>query len=158
MENTISDSELAELRANPTINQMPEKAIQYVELTVTSAELLALNTAAKTLVAAPGAGYVLEFLSALLILDYNSAAYATNGDLTINNETGTALSNTVQLANLLAATADKMVQLVALEVANAGNVLLENEAIELTCATGDPVTGDSPLRVKVAYRVHETGL
>lgn len=157
MEHTLSDEKLEDFE-NIDTDELPEQSIQYAEVEVTSAELLALNSTPKTLVPAPGAGKVLEFISAILILDYESAAYATNGDLTVQNETGTALSNTVLLANLLAATADKMVRLVALDTADTGVVLLENEAIQLGCATGDPVTGDSPLRVKVAYRVHATGL
>jgi len=157
MENTVSDAEIASFR-ELAAGILPESSIRYVEAIVTSAELKALFTTPKELVPAPGAGKVLEFISATLILDYVSAAYATNGNLTVNNETGTAQSNTVLLANLLAATADKMVQLVALATADTGIVLLENEALELTCATGNPITGDSPVRVKVAYRIHNTAL
>jgi hypothetical protein len=131
--------------------------IKYAEVAVTSAEILALNTTAKTLVAAPGAGYVLEFLSAVLILDYNSAAYATNGDLSVreNDASGTALSDTVALADFLAKTADTIQNV---QVLSADTALLANKAMVLSCATGDPATGDSPVRVKVNYRIHETGL
>lgn len=155
MENTISDS------TKTFIEQYigeSERRVKYAEVVVTSAELLALYTTPKTLVAAPGAGKVLEFISAVLILDYNSAAYATNGDLSVANETGTALSNDVLLANLLAKTADTMIQLNALNPDNTGVAVLEDEALELVCATGNPATGDSPIRVKVAYREHLTGL
>ena len=152
MENTISDEELADLR------ELVTNKIQYATVEITSAELLASFTTPVPLVPSPGGGKVLEFLSAALILTYNSAAYAANGNLTIQNETGTALSNTVTLANLLAATADKAVQLVALDTASTGIVLLENEGIELACATGNPTTGDSPLRIRIAYRTHDTGL
>ncbi len=157
MEHTISTAELEDFRVLD-VNELPEKGLQYGEGVVSSAEILALFTTAKTLVPAPGVGKVIEFISAILIVDYGSAAYATNGNLTVANETGTAYSNTVLLANLLAATADKMVQLMALDVADTGIVLLENEALELTCATGNPATGDSPMRYKIMYRVHETGL
>jgi hypothetical protein len=157
VQHTISSEELADFRVLD-VDELPEKGLQYAEGVVTTAEILNLNTAAKTLVPAPGAGKVLEFIAAVLILDFESAAYDTNGNLTINNETGTAMSNTVLLANLLGATADKMVQLMALDSADTGIVLIEDEAIQLTCATGDPANGDSPLRYKIMYRVHETGL
>lgn len=157
MERTISQEDYEDFK-ELELGEIPMQALRYAEVTVTPAEILALNATPKTLVPAPGPGYVHEFISAILILDYVSAAYATNGDLTVKNETGASLSNTVLLANLLAATADKMVQLQALDTADAGVVLAEDEAIQLTCATGDPVTGDSPLRVKVVYRTHETGL
>lgn len=156
-ENTISDEELADFRVLE-VDELPEKGLVYAEGVVTPAEILALFTTPKTLVPSPGAGKAIEFISAVLILDYETAAYATNGNLTVANETGTAYSNTVLLANLLAATADKMVQLMALDAADTGIVLLEDEGLELTCATGNPATGDSPLRYKIMYRVHETGL
>jgi hypothetical protein len=156
-ENTISDAELADFKVLE-VDELPEKGLVYGEGVITTGEIKALNTTPKVLVPAPGAGKVIEFISAVFILDYVSAAYATYGDLTIANETGTAQSNTVLLANFLAATADKMVQLMALDAADTGIVLEENEALELTCATGDPITGDSPVRYKIMYRIHETGL
>lgn len=157
MERTISDADYADFK-ELELGEIPIQAMRYAEVTVSPAELLALFTTPKELVPAPGPGYVHELISATLILDYESAAYATNGNLTLTNETGTALSNTVLLANLLAATADKIVQLGALDAADTGVVALENEGIQLRCATGNPTAGDSPLRVKTVYRTHETGL
>jgi hypothetical protein len=156
VEHTISTEELEDFRTLE-VDELPEKGLVYGEGVITAAEILALNSTPKTLVPAPGAGKAIEFISAVLILDWETIAYATNGNITINNETGTAYSNTVLLANFLAATADKMVQLMALDSADTGIVLLEDEALQLTCATGDPVNGDSPVRYKVMYRVHETG-
>lgn len=157
VEHTISTEELLDFRTLE-VDELPEKGLQYGEGVITSAEILALNSTPKVLVPAPGAGKVIEFISLVMILDWETTAYDTNGNLTVANETGTPQSNTVLLANLLAATADKMVQLMALDAADIGIVLAENEALELTCATGNPATGDSPIRYKVMYRVHETGL
>lgn len=170
MENTVSDSELSGLH-NITADEiatalaasqaaLPVTSVQYAEVALTSTEIKALYTTPKTLVAAPGAGKVLEFLSAVLILDYGTAAYATNGDLTVKqtNGSGVALSNTVLLANLLAATADKIVALEPAGAADTGEALTANAAIVLACGTGNPATGDGVMRVKVAYRVHTTGL
>lgn len=129
----------------------------YAEVLVSSAEILALNTTQKTIVAAPGAGYTIEFISAVLILDYVSAAYATNGALTFRetSDAGTALSDEVPLADFLDETADTMMTCQAL---SANIALTENAPLVLSCATGDPATGDSPVRVKCAYRIHATGL
>lgn len=157
MEHTISTEELLDFRVLE-VHELPEKGLQYAEGVLTPAEILNLNTAAKVLVPSPGAGKVLEFIAAVLILDYESAAYATNGDISVANETGTALSNDVLLANLLAKTADAIVRINALNPDDTGVELVEDEAIELVCATGDPITGNSPVRYKIMYRVHETGL
>ena len=123
---------------------------------VSSAELLALSTTPKELVEAPGADKVVELLSAVFFVDYNSAAYATYGDLTINlHTTGTAISNTLDLADLLAKTADTYVRLPVAD--DEETVLQDNEALELRVATGNPVTGDSPIKVALQYRIHDFG-
>lgn len=131
--------------------------VKYAEVSLTAAEIKALNTTAKTLVAAPGAGYVLEFISAVLILDHGGTDYATNGNLSIRetNAAGTALSDTAAEGDFLFASADaiRCVQALSADVA-----LLANKAMVLSCATGDPATGNGVLRVKVAYRIHTTGL
>ncbi len=108
------------------------------------------------IVGAPGAGYAIELLSAVLILDYGTTAYAANGNLSIQTKTtNTALSDTVAEADFLFSTADDMRVVQAL---SADAQLDPGEALELVCATGNPTTGDSTMRVRVMYRVHPTGL
>lgn len=125
----------------------------YKAVTISTAQVLAANTTPVELVAAPGAGKCLEFLSAAMFIDYNSATYATNGDITIQTgTTGTAQSDTVAAADFLFKTADfyRMVQ-----VLSADTQLDANESLVWAVGTGDPVTGDSPVYVHVAYRVHD---
>src|SRR3990167_9576531 len=57
--------------------------IQYAEVAVTVAEMLAVRATPKTLVAAPGAGYALEFVSAVFIYDYAAAFTETDDNLAI---------------------------------------------------------------------------
>jgi len=121
---------------------------------VSSAELLALSDTVKELVEAPGVGKVLELLSAVFFLDYNSAAYATYGDLTINlHTTGTAISNTLVSADLLEKTADTYVRLAVKD--DEETVLQDNEALELRVGTGNPTAGDSPIKIAILYRIHD---
>ncbi|MEA2066016.1 MAG: hypothetical protein U9O65_02780 [Thermotogota bacterium] len=139
-----------------TSGKIAQNVIQTASVDITTGEILALNTTPQELVAAPGAGYVIEFISAVLILDYNSAAYATNGDLSIQTDTtNTTLSDTVGLSDFLAQTADTIR---TVQVLSADTNLDANEALELFCGTGDPATGDSPITVKVTYRILATGL
>lgn len=131
--------------------------VVYSEISLTPAEILALNAAPKTLVPSPGAGYVLEFLSAVFILDYNTTAYATNGDITVHytDGSGVAVSDTIALTDFLDETADTIRNC---QVLSADTAMIANAPLVLNCATGNPTAGDSPVRVKVAYRIHATGL
>jgi hypothetical protein len=152
-ENTLEDSLVSKVNS---LVQHVDNRVQYAEILVSSAEILALNATPKELVAAPGAGKVLELLSAVLILDFNTTAYAVNGVLSVRetDDAGTALSETVTLANFLAQTADTIRTLQPA----AGHALAENTPMVLSAATGETTNGDSPVRVKIAYRVHSTGL
>ncbi len=129
------------------------RPIQYTRVRVTSAEILALFTTAKELVAAPGSSKVLEFISMTSFLDHGGTDYATRGDLTVNlATTGTAVSATVAAGDLVQASADAYNICRALHT---DVVLKANEALELRCATGNPVTGNSILIVDIAYRIHD---
>ncbi len=129
------------------------RPIQYSKIRVTSAEILALFTTAKELVAAPGSGKVLEFISITSFLDHGGTDYATRGDLTVNlGTTGTAVSATIAAGDLVQASADAYNICRAL---SADVVLKANEKLELRCATGNPDTGNGILIVDIAYRVHD---
>ncbi len=139
-------------------DDLTPNTIQYAEVAITAAEMLALRATPKTLVAAPGAGKILEFLSALFIYDYVAAFTESSDDLNVKytNGSGAAASTTLEATGLLDATSDQIRTLKALAtditpVANAALVLHN---------TGDGEFGGtgSPCRVKVAYRVHATGL
>ena len=90
----------------------------------------------------------------ILFLDYNSATYDTNTSLTIQTITGnTALSGAVTAANFLHKTADAytIMQVLSTVVGVVTNV---NDGLELV-AVGIPATGDSPMKIKVMYRIHD---
>lgn len=132
--------------------------IQYAEVAITAAEMLALRATPKTLVAAPGAGYLLEFVSAMVIYDYTAAFTESSDDLAVRYTDGSgAIASTTLTANgFLTATADAIRTLKPITtdltpVANAALVLHN-------VGNGEYGGTGSPVRVKVAYRVHATGL
>jgi hypothetical protein len=134
------------------------KLINYAEVSLTAAEMKALRATPKELVAAPGTGYILEFISATFIYDYTAAFTESADDIVVRftNGSGAIASTTLDATGLLDATADQIRTLKPITtditpVANAALVLHN---------TGDGEWGGtgSPCRVKVAYRVHATGL
>lgn len=117
---------------------------------VTSAEVLAINTTPKTLVAAPWAGYCLVLESLFFFYDFNSAAYATNTTLEARYTDGSGAKVTADISSLIDETADAY----ALAKSVASLVVpVPNSPIVLTAASGDPVTWDSPLYVTVNYKI-----
>lgn len=132
--------------------------IQYAEVALTAAEMLALRATPKSLVAAPGAGYVLEFVSALFIYDYVAAFTESDDDIVIRftNGTGAIASTTLDATGLLDATSD---QLRTLKAIVTDLTPVENSALVLhNAGNGEWGGTGSTCRVKVAYRVHATGL
>ena len=133
--------------------------IRVASVEISSAEILALYTTPKELVAAPGAGNVLELVSLLLAYDWGTAAYTigTAGNLQVKytDGSGAAASTTRAATGFLDAVADTLSLMDKLE---ASTVAVTNAALVLTLATANPTAGDSPIHAKVAYRVHATGL
>ena len=133
--------------------------VKYADVEISSAEILALYTTPKELVAAPGAGKVLEFISLLMALDYNATAYTigTATDLQVNytNGGGAAASTTRAATGFLDQAVDQLSSLDKLEATVAPEV---NAPLVLTLGVANVTAGDSPIHAKVAYRVHKTGL
>lgn len=153
MQSTLSDAEFAQFRAFAAGAE-----ILHAEIDVAGAEILLLNTVVKELVATPGTKFVHEFISAVLILDHDGGSdYATHGDLIVreNSTSGTILSDTIAAADLVQASAGRIR---TMQVLSATAVLLPGSSMVLFCDTGAPTAGTSPIRVKVAYRTHATGL
>lgn len=127
--------------------------LKTATVTVSSAELLALNATPKTLIAAPAAGHALILVGAELWLDFATTAYdgiAAGEDLTVRytNASGTTLA-TIETIGFLDATADAFRY-----VTPAAGTLTPVAAAPLILhlSAGEIATGDSPLKVRVTYR------
>lgn len=112
-----------------------------------------------TLVAAPSSDYVLEFVSAVAIYDFNTAAYTGGAnDLVVAiGSGGAAISGVCTTANLLGAAGDKIVYFVPL--ATVAVPMSVGTAISLRgTAYTNPGTAAGVLRVYTTYRIITTGL
>ena len=118
-------------------------------LTLTSAQVLALNTTPLTIVPAVS-GYAIEAVSVVVSITYNSVAYATNTNLIII--TDTAGNPQYKRDYLLLQTVDTAYKFA--EVApTSGTQLIANKALKATIASGNPTAGDSPITIFVNYRL-----
>lgn len=123
------------------------------EVILTSAQILLLYSTPIELVKAPGAGKVIELMSAVGFLDHGGTDYAAGGALVIQTITGnTALSDSVAAATLINASADAYVIFQALSAEVATDV---NQGLELTNASAVHTTGNGTMKIKVMYRIHD---
>lgn len=146
-------------------NFAPIQSVFTAEVSLTAAQVKNLRATPITMVQAQGAGTVIEFLGAILLLDYggNNGFTETVDNLAFkyNNGSGVAVSDAVETTGFIDQTADTATQAVPVKdaiVAKTGN---ENKAIVLH-NTGDGEIGgnaadDNVVRVKVLYAVHSTG-
>lgn len=109
------------------------------------------------LVASPGSGYVLELISAILIYDYDTAAYTGGGDDTVIQLGTVAQTAAVAGADLLEASGDKIVMLTPLAAVDLPMTVGTALNLQGTALT-DPGTAVGVLRCYVTYRIITTGL
>jgi hypothetical protein len=140
------------------------KIVHYAEVSIASAAITGTSAGqlghadGVVLVAAPGTGKALEFISAVVINDYATAAYTGGGNVSVNYAGSVAGSGVVTFANSIGAAADKLA--VVFPVVPTNNQLIANTGLNLVAASAptQPGTAAGVVRVKIAYRVHTTGL
>lgn len=135
--------------------------VLQADVTITSAQLLALNATPQTIVAAPGAGLAVvpaSPVASVLMLDYNATAYdgiAAGEDLAFKytDDAGTELFQ-VEATGFLDQASD--------QVRYAADPTLvtpeANVPVVLHMLVGEIATGDSPLKVRFYYRLIPTTL
>lgn len=135
------------------------------EITLTATEIVGTSAGdlghASGAICIPGvsSAFALEFVSAILIYDFDTAAYTDGGnDLVVCISGGGAtLSGATSAANLIGAAGDKIVSVYPLTAA--GNPLSVGTGFNLkSTAWTQPGTAAGVLRCQFQYRIHKTGL
>ena len=121
------------------------------KLTIASADVLTLNSTPIEIVAAPGAGYAIEVLSASFKMVYVTTQYATNFNIQIL--TSGANTQQLEIDALNASVTTNRTFEKSFTNAPTATQLLENAAVNVTVETGDPTAGDSDITVYVTYRI-----
>lgn len=130
------------------ISSQDSTGIKMSTTTILTAAVLTLNATPVSLVPTPGAGKAIVVHKIIASVDYNSAAYATNVTMEFRYTDGSGTKVSADIAALLDATADKVVTVSGIEAAL---VATPNAPIIVRVATGDPVTGNSPIKITVIY-------
>jgi hypothetical protein len=127
-------------------------AIYNTKVTISSAEILALNATPKVLVPAQGAGTIIDVISCEMFLDYNSVAYATNVNLFISYDAAGAQLHTTSVS-IGAGGFDYYVKF-NLNAQNAFNTAVRvNTPIVAYVDIGNPTAGNSTIFMYLTYRV-----
>jgi len=132
------------------VGQINEDIVQQARVTITSAQLLALNTTPKTLVAAPGAGKYIVIDEITAFNNYGTAAYAFAAAMTINYTNGSGDKACTDIAEVAfcEASADALATTHGIDC-----IPVANAAVVATVATSDPTTGDGTFDLDIKYRI-----
>ncbi len=130
-------------------------------VTLTNAQMLALRATPITLIAAPGAGFVLKVISGQAFFDYTAAYTESADNIAIRYENGSGVSiATFETTAFLTATADTMVQSDPVAAAITAKTGCDNKALVLH-NNGDGEFGGgnaaNTVTFKVVYRIIAVG-
>lgn len=163
---TLVGKATTDVLTNKTLTDPVIGAVAHKEVTgtISSAEILALNATPKELIAAPGASKALIIDEIQLFLDYGSADYVAGAgeDLTFQYATSDTVVAAIDndAVTFLTASADahwigRPQSLYDVQAAGSGDGVLlsgfDNEALEVTIATGEVITGDSDIKYRIKY-------
>tara|TARA_R100001443_G_C3330774_1_gene172268 strand:+ start:120 stop:635 length:516 start_codon:yes stop_codon:yes gene_type:complete len=129
------------------VNSLATQNYLETTVTVTSAQLLALNGADVTLIPAQGANKYIKVLLVTSFLDFNSIQYAATQPLVISSGGFDYASIPTTQYNT---NADKVYS-----PAISSNTLAANAALSLT-TDASPTNGNSPIKIKIRYQVLDT--
>jgi hypothetical protein len=128
--------------------------IQQAKLTMTAAEVLALNSTPKAFGLTVPTGYYVQVLSVQVGVDFNTTAYTTNTGIGVR-----AVGADVQMAShatVLAATVSRIASLPINTSPSAGQTqFIDGADVEVYALSGNPATGDSVVDCYISYLLIE---
>ena len=121
------------------------------KLTLTTAQILALNTTPIQIVPTPGVGFALQVINVMVRLNYNSIAYTTNTTIGIYNNGSNLYQHLI--AGVLGDTVTKIGigsdQMTTVTVSQ----VVENTALVVSTIGGNPLAGNSSINVYLTYSI-----
>lgn len=140
---------------------IPATLIQYAVVALTNAELKALRATPKQLVAAPGAGKILEFVSAMLVLTAGANVLSestANLKVKYTNGSGVAVSQAIEMTGFIDQAVNTITNAEPAIDAIVASTAGVNQALVLhnigAGEFGANAANDATMSVKIAYRTH----
>ncbi len=141
-----------------TATDLPDDVLVEATGTLSQADLVAMNGAAVTLVAAPGAGKVIVVDEMEFFHDYATAAYTGGGDVTVEYATSGTDILVFDVALVTAAADDNWVSKPTVYVSDGTTATSltssANKAVTITNATAVFAAGDAANIIKWRIRYH----
>lgn len=118
--------------------------------TITAAQMLALSGTPVTLLAAPGAGLLIQIFSVIAYVNFNTTAYAAGSVLQVLENSIAVATTTAALINTTTAIAIQMALPLLGTTASLGAA---NSAVTLGVAGSNFTTGNSPVDIILSYTI-----
>lgn len=135
-------------------NAVRARKLHTVTKSLTSAQILALNTTPIEVIPAPAAGVVVKVVSAICKITFATAAYATQTNIWLITDTATVEQGS--FTAVLAATATKTQGFIPQgTVAAGGSQLIAAKSVKAFAPTADPITGAGTVKITVTYELIE---
>jgi hypothetical protein len=155
--------EASDVRSGMTYYDSPgfSTYICYAEVTISNSEIKALAATQKTLVAAPGAGKCVEFVSALFKLNAGANVLSESADnlaIKYTDAAGVAVTGAIESTGFIDQAADTYTNAIPSADAIVAASACENKALVLDNTGDGEIAGnaanDATITVGVSYRIH----
>ena len=149
---TVTENDVSYFNNTKFIKAKQAVAIYSVELSIPTADVLTLNATPIEIVPAQGVGKGIEVISAILDMEFNSVAYATNTDLQLILDTVSDAQATTTIKNSNS-TGRKFV-IEPTPASTTAVQITDNVALLVKVAGGNPTAGNSDITIILTYRIH----
>lgn len=121
-------------------------------LTLSSAQILDINTTPITLIPSPGVGKMIDLVSAVVRVNFNTVAFDVVDDRFILQFTGAETYISI-VDDIVNGVVTKTYKFNTQDLIAGANQMVENAPVIATLATGNPTVGDGSIDIHYAYRI-----